>query len=143
MQIVHLSTDDFDEICQLWQAAGLPFKPAGRDNPTVFAEQMASGVQTPIGIRGEDGQLIGVALATHDSRKGWINRIAVHPNSQRQGVGAALITACEQHFEQLGLLIVAALVEADNTASLNLFLHEGYQQHDSVIYFSKRASDNV
>lgn len=141
MHTVYLSADDFEEIRQLWQMAGLDFKPSGRDNPAAFHQQMASGVQTAIGIRDQDDQLIGVALATHDSRKGWINRIAVHPDYRRQGVGAALIAACEQHFEQLGLLIVAALVEADNIASLSMFLHEGYQRHDTVIYLSKRADN--
>lgn len=140
--LVRLSVEDYDEVCALWQAAGLPFKPAGRESPENFATQMASGIQVLFGIR-ENGQLVGVAVATHDTRKGWINRIAVHPDYRRQGVAAALIEACEAHFEQLGLLIFAALVEGENEASLALFQSEGYHVHQTVKYLSKRPSNEV
>lgn len=141
-QLIQLSTHDYDEICALWQVAGLPFRPTGRDSYENFALQMASGVQTIFGVRHQE-QLVGVVLATHDTRKGWINRIAVHPDYQRQKIAVMLIEACEKLFEQLGLLVYAALVEQDNTASLALFQHEGYHLHSTVEYLSKRANDAV
>lgn len=141
--LVRLSDDDYDEICALWNLVGLPTRPVGRDSQQAFKSQLRGGNQVAFGLRSSQNQLIGVALATHDSRKGWINRLAVHPNYQRQGFAAQLIEACEAHFKQQGIAITAALVEAENAASLALFQREGYHLHRDVLYLSKRENDEV
>ena len=138
---VRLSVDEYDEICALWNIAGLPTRPIGRDSQQAFQTQLDSGNQMAFGIRNAESQLIGVVLATHDSRKGWINRLAIHPDYQRQGFAAQLIETCEAHFKQLGILLTAALVEAENVASLALFQREGYHLHRDVFYLSKREND--
>ncbi len=138
-----LSSDDYDDICALWAAAGLPIRPVGRDSKQAFQAQLTSGNQVAFGIYNSEHQLIGIVLATHDSRKGWINRLAIHPDYQRQGFAAKLIKACEAHFKQLGILITAALVETENAASLALFEREGYYLHREVFYLSKREKHDV
>ena len=99
---------------------------------------MATGVQTPIGLR-NDEQLVAVVIATHDSRKGWINRLAVDPGYRRQGLAVHLIRLCETHFQHLGIDVWAALIEDWNEASMALFRKAGYLIHDDVIYASRRA----
>ncbi len=103
---------------------------------------MTTGVQTPIGLRVE-GKLVAVALATHDSRKGWINRLAVDPDYRRQGFGLQLICLCEQHFRSLGIDIWAALIEDWNDASLALFRKAGYHIHDNITYASRRTRSDA
>ncbi len=139
---VQLAADDYDDICRLWAAAGLSFRPVGRDSPEAFAAQLSSGVQTALGMY-DNGHLIGVVVATHDSRKGWINRLAVHPDYRRQGIGAALIAACQTHLEQQAIQVVAALIERDNLASLALFQREGYHLHQDVCYLTRRPPHAV
>lgn len=99
---------------------------------------MATGVQTPIGLRVE-GKLVAVVIATHDSRKGWINRLAVDPNYRRQGLGLQLIRLCEEQFRSVGIDIWAALIEDWNEASLALFRKAGYHIHDNITYASQRT----
>lgn len=137
LRVVHLAVGDHAEIVDLWQRAGLHIRPEGRDSPLAFAQQMASGVQTPIGLRDGD-RLAAVVLATHDSRKGWINRLAVDPDYRRRGLGMRLIALCEEHFRALGIDVWAALIENWNEASLGLFHKAGYLGHD-VAYVSRRA----
>lgn len=142
LQIVYLDVAHHAEIVALWQRAGLHIRPDGRDSFDSFTHQMASGVQTPIGLR--DGQrLVAVVLATHDSRKGWINRLAVDPDYRRQGLATRLIRQCEDHFRSLGIDIWAALIEDWNEASLALFRHAGYDLADDVTYASRRVSSGV
>jgi ribosomal protein S18 acetylase RimI-like enzyme len=140
-QIVYLTTHHHAEIVDLWQRAGLHIRPEGRDSAEAFAQQMASGVQTPIGLR-EGERLVGVVLATHDSRKGWINRLAVDPAYRRQGLGLELIRLCEEHFRGLGIDVWAALIENWNEASLALLRKAGYLSHD-VTYVSRRAWEDA
>jgi ribosomal protein S18 acetylase RimI-like enzyme len=140
---VRLSVDDYDEICALWNVAGLPTRPVGRDSKQAFKAQLTSGSQVAFGLQNTQHQLIGVVLATHDSRKGWVNRLAIHPDYQQQGFATQLIETCEAHFKQLGIPITAALVEAENAASLALFQREGYHLHRDVFYLSKRENHEV
>jgi len=136
-----LTIDDYDAIIRLWRQAGLQsVRLQGRDSRDAFAAQLAAG-QRIVGLE-EGGQLIGAVVVTHDTRKGWINRLAIHPDYRRRGYGARLIAAAEQELRALGLKIFAVLIEADNDASRRLFAREGYKAHD-MAYMSKRDSDEV
>jgi ribosomal protein S18 acetylase RimI-like enzyme len=137
----HLTIDDYDAIIRLWKQAGLrSVRSQGRDSRDAFAAQMAAG-QTAIGLE-DDRQLVGAVLVTHDTRKGWINRLAVRPDYRRKGYATELIAAAEQELRAMGLQIFAVLVEADNDVSQELFAREGYKAH-GVVYMSKRNSDEV
>jgi len=137
----HLTIDDYDAIIRLWKEAGLEsVRIQGRDSHDAFAAQLAAG-QRVIGLEDAD-QLIGAVLVTHDTRKGWINRLAVHPDHRRKGYATELIAAAERELREMGFRIFAVLIEADNNASQELFAREGYKAHD-IVYMSKRDSDDV
>lgn len=136
VEIRTLGVTDYDAICDVWRTAGVKLRTTGRESYDSFARQMAGGTQTVLGAMIGD-RLVGVALITHDGRKGWINRLGVLPDYQRQGIGAALIRASEELLHSQGMTIVAALVEHHNAASLGLFRHEGYVV-DDVYYLTKR-----
>lgn len=137
----HLTIDDYDAVVQLWKQTGLrSVRLDGRDSRDAFAAQLEAG-QKIIGLE-DCGQLIGAVVVTHDVRKGWINRLAIHPEHRRRGYASKLITAAEQELRAAGFQIFAVLIEADNDASRRLFAREGYKAHD-VLYMSKRDSDDV
>jgi hypothetical protein len=74
------TANDYRRMIALWEAAGLTHKPRGRDAQEAIERQIAGGTHTFIGAETEAGELVGTVLATHDGRKGWINRLAVHPD---------------------------------------------------------------
>jgi ribosomal protein S18 acetylase RimI-like enzyme len=91
-----------------------------------------------------DGKLLGAVVATHDSRKGWINRLAVDPEHRRRGYEGRLIAAAEEALREQGMQVIAALIETNNPASLALFQRMGYAEIDTGIhYLSKRDSERV
>lgn len=138
-----IGSNDYERMIALWEAAGLPYKPTGRDSRLAFERQLGDERMAAIGVESEAGDLIGVALVTHDGRKGWINRLAVHPDYRRQGVAKALIQAAEDHLRAQGIEIFAALIEPGNEASLRLFEAAGYTEFAGVRYVSKRDRDDV
>jgi ribosomal protein S18 acetylase RimI-like enzyme len=89
------------------------------------------------------GHLIGVVILSCDMRRGWINRLAVDPEYRSQGVASALIMKSERTLRTSGVRIFCALVDADNTASKELFRKCGYVEHDEIAYFSKRDHEEI
>jgi ribosomal protein S18 acetylase RimI-like enzyme len=137
-----LTIDDHAAVLALWQRAGLhSIRPQGRDSRTEFDRQLAGG-QIAIGLE-EDGRLIGVVLATNDTRKGWINRLAIDPDYRRQGYGEQLVRAAEEALRAAGMRLIAAFIEEGNAASLTLFEKLGYAVHPNITYVSKRDSNEA
>ncbi len=137
-----LNANDYPRIMALWQAAELHVRPKGRDSREAFERQLAGGIQKVIGIETEQGDLIGVVLVTHDSRKGLINRLTIHPDWRRQGLAKSLITAAEDLLHKQGIDVIAALIEPENTPSLKLFQATGYYEWPGMHYVSKRRSSD-
>ncbi len=134
-----LTIDDHAAILALWQRAGLhSIRPDGRDGRSEFEKQLAGG-EIAIGLE-EDGKLIGVVLVTNDTRKGWINRLAIDPDYRRRGYGEQLVRAAEDALHEAGLHLIAAFIEEGNSASLTLFEKLGYAAHSKIVYVSKRDS---
>ena len=138
-----LDLDDYPRWMEVWQRAGLhSVRPQGRDSREAFARQMAAGTHTMIGLE-VDGTLAGVVLATHDGRKGWINRLAVLPEHQHRGYAARLVAEAERVLREQGITVIAALIEPGNDASLALFRKLGYLEATGMHYLSKRSSEDA
>lgn len=142
MEIRRLTSNDYQNLVHLWLKAGLPFKPKGRDSPESIARQMKANPDFFIGAF-ENGELIGAVIASSDTRKGWINRLAVDPDYRRKGVAKTLIAEAEKALRQRGIKIFCALIEDSNVASKELFKKCGYVEHRDIIYFSKRDSEDI
>lgn len=138
-QIRKLTIDDYDDLLTLWDRCGLSYRPQGRDTREAIAGEMKRAETGFIGMF-DGGRLIGFVLATSDGRKGWINRLAVDPDYQRQGLGTYLINESEQFLYKLGLKVIAILIEGDNVASYETFKKAGYVSHPDIAYYSKRGS---
>ena len=133
-----LAMEDYDRWMAVWDEAGLhSVRPRGRDSREAFAAQLARGTHTMIGLEA-DGELLGVVLATHDGRKGWINRLAVLPGYRRSGYAALLVAEAEKVLHQQGIAIIAALIEPGNEASLGLLRKMGYEEATGMHYVRKK-----
>jgi len=115
---------DYDQVINLWQLCQLPLKPEGRDSRCQLEQQIKLD-QIIFLVAEKEGKVIGTVLASHDGRKGWINRLAVHPDARRQGLGTQLIKKAEEELEKQGLILLAALIEEENSASRDLFVRLG------------------
>ncbi|HPR17814.1 MAG TPA: GNAT family N-acetyltransferase [Candidatus Cloacimonadota bacterium] len=134
-----MQPQDYDSLIELWQAAGLPYRPQGRDS----REKLLTELQNPqerFILAYAENRLAGTILVSHDGRKGWLNRLAVHPDFRHQGLAARLIEQAEQFLAQAGITVYACLIEDWNEPSMQLFSRQGYTRHDDIIYFVKKQS---
>ena len=143
ISIKKLTMKDYPAMLRIWKEAGLPSKPKGRDSPKVTAKQMRLTPDFYIGAFDKD-KLVGVVVASYESRlKGWINRLAVVPSYQRQGVAEKLVKKAEKTLERHGAKIFCALIEMPNDKSVGLFQKMGYVSHKDILYVTKRESQDV
>ena len=144
LEIREFRIEDYDRVMALWVEGGLPLKPQGRDSRENIAHQIGlSNVRFLVAEDGPGGRVIGAVLATHDGRKGWINRLAVDLSVRRKGIGAKLVGAAESWLESQGMDILACLIEEDNAVSMAVFEKLGYKKHPEIIYFAKRKYPGV
>ncbi|MCP5106393.1 MAG: GNAT family N-acetyltransferase [bacterium] len=133
---------DYDAVISLWTATGLPCKPRGRDSREKMVKETAR--ETADLLVAENGtDIIGTVLATHDGRKGWLNRLAVVPGYRFRGVARTLLETAENTLYKKGIEIIACLIEDDNPNSMKFFKRAGYVKHTDIIYFSKRKHIDV
>ncbi len=141
-EVRRLTIEDYESLIDLWGDAGLSYRPFGRDTRERIAVEMQRADTGFLGIF-EGERLVAVGLATYDGRKGWINRVAVHPDYRRQGLGGRIVRACEEFLEGQGAEIIAALIEDWNEPSIELFAAEDYVYGEGVLYYSKRKSSDT
>lgn len=135
--IREFSIKDYQPVLKLWQQVKLPVKPRGRDRYRHIKHEISLPNNIFLVAEAETG-IIGSVIGTHDGRKGWINRLAVHPDFQHRGIATALVRAVEQKLGELGIDIIACLVEDHNRSSMQFFEKIGYQKHRDISYFSRR-----
>lgn len=136
------SIEDYERILELWDEAGLPYKPEGRDTRENIAEELKEQPEYWIAAYVESGKLVGIIFGTDDGRKGWINRLAVDKEYRSQGIGTGLVRRLESVFQEKGFKIWASLIEPDNPEGMRFFEYLGFED-DKIRYYSKRESDKV
>ena len=126
IRIRPLRPGDYDAVLALLAAAKMDPHPRGRESPTAFRRQRAAHPATYLGAFDGD-RLVGMVFGTHDARKAWINRLAVHPEYRRQGIATRLVRECERGLRRQGMDMFAALIDTDNPRSVALFRTLGYE----------------
>ena len=134
--------DQYGELISLWETTGLTHRPKGRDSREEIERQIQL-YNTKYLLAEVEGKVIGSIMATHDSRKGWINRVAVLPEYRKKGIAQMLIKEAEKWFDEEGILVAACLIEDWNDKSMNLFQKMGYTKLPDIKYFAKKKSPGV
>lgn len=86
--------------------------------------------------------LVGLVLGESHSRSqvGLIASIAVHPLWQGQGIGRALLAACEAQFTEPTIKLT---VRADNHRAIDLYEKFGYQRIDIWAHYYAGGKDGI
>lgn len=125
----------------LFEICGLNPKTRGRDSARSFSEQLRRNRDSYLGAFDGD-RLVGAVLGTNDTRKAWINRLAVRPDYRRRSIAARLVRACERVLRNQGVKMFAALIEPENKASEAFFRSLGYEILP-ILYARKKFRESV
>ncbi len=141
MDIRPIGTEEVGAVIELWESAGLEYRPVGRDSVENLKEYFAGNADICLGAFAGD-TLVGAAIGSDDGRKGWINRLAVAPRQRRKGIAAALLHKLEEALRARGRKVFAATIYSDNDASINLFRQNGFSCTTRIAYLRKADTDD-
>ena len=141
LRIRRLRLDDYDAMIRLFRVCGLNPRTKGRESRTAMAAQLRTPRNRYLGAF-DGARLVGTVFGTHDSRKGWINRLAVDPAYRRRRIASQLVRLCERGLRAQGIEIFAALIEPDNSASEAVFRGLGYEIHP-MLYARRKLHAGV
>ena len=138
MTIRPFRTADEAEVVQLWRDCGLVV--AWNDPHRDIQRKLA--VQADLFLVALDGaRIVGSAMGGYDGHRGWINYLAVHPDSRRRGIARALMTEAERLLGERGCPKINLQVRRSNREVIEFYRRIGYRE-DDVVSFGKRLQSD-
>lgn len=141
MQIRKMKKEDYGELIELWERAGLYYKQCGRDSREHILKELRANPDLFL-VAEQDGKIVGSVLATYDGRKGWLNRVAVDPEFQGKSLGKKLCLKVESVLRKRGCMIFAMQIHNSNKRSKEMAKGLGYEERKDIIYFRKKDNDD-
>ena len=124
MRIRPATRADVDGVLDLWAVGRTEH--ATTEDRRVDVERVLEQSPGALIVAEEDGAVIGSVIAGSDGWRGSIWRLAVHPDHRRRGLGIALVRAAEEHFRELGIPRVQALVGDEDEVARAFWSRAGY-----------------
>lgn len=145
MRIRSFAESDTEPVVDLWRRAGLtrPWNDPYRDVERklgVQAEWFLVGVDDATGGVGPEAVVASV-MAGWDGHRGWISFLAVDPDRQGEGLGAALVAEAERLLLGAGCPKVMLMVRTGNEGVLGFYDHLGYSRDDVVVLGKRLVPD--
>jgi ribosomal protein S18 acetylase RimI-like enzyme len=125
---------DEASVIALWEECGLtrPWNDPRKD----IARKLKVDPELFV-VAHRDDDVIATAMGGYEGHRGWINYLAVRPDSQRMGVGRALMTHLEQKLRERGCPKINIQIRASNLAATGFYNALGYVS-DEVVSMGKR-----
>jgi ribosomal protein S18 acetylase RimI-like enzyme len=135
-----MTEEDIPAALALWQGMpGIGLRDA--DNPASLSRYLARNPGCSfVAIRG--GDLLGVSLAGHDGRRGYLHHVAVAPEHRRHGIGRTLVERCLAALRAAGIEKVNFWVKTDNAEGLKFWERLGGQLRTDLAVVSFLLTDN-
>ncbi|WP_027092923.1 GNAT family N-acetyltransferase [Cohnella thermotolerans] len=103
-----------------------------QETMAALAKQLSWDSELVLVAEKED-EIVGAMIGTIDQNKGYVYRLAVHPDNRRQGIGRTLLAAMSQRFRQRNVFKI--LIAGDKHNELLLPYYESLR--DQPIDFAR------
>ena len=91
----------------------------------------------------KDDRIIGVILTGHDGRRAIIHHMCIHPDYQRLGIAAHLVSLAEDALRKEGIQKLFCLVFKDNEAANAFWEQQGYSLRTNLNYRNKSLNKAI
>lgn len=121
---------DFNCVDNLWRKI-FPDEPAWNEPHRIINTKMQ--VQADLFfVATINEELVGTVIAGFDGVRGWVHKLAVDTDVQRNGIAKRLMQAAEQGLAQLGCNKLNLQVRASNAVVVKFYENAGYTVEDRI-----------
>ncbi len=88
-------------------------------------------------------KVVGVVLAGHDGRRGYIHHLAVHPEYRRKGIARQLVERCLAVLADSGIQKCHIFIFNDNTNGIEFWKSIGWDHRSDISVISKNIESGA
>ena len=141
--IIRLMTiEDYEKVYQLWLSCigmGLNNLDDSKDG---IAKYLDRNPDTCF-VAEKSEEIIGVIIAGHDGRRGFIYHTAVNPDYRNQGIATELVDAAMDALKANGINKVALVVFDRNEVGNAFWEKVGFTAREDLVYRNKAIAELV
>jgi ribosomal protein S18 acetylase RimI-like enzyme len=137
-----MDIEDYDRVYALWMSCkNMGFN--NLDDSRQGIEKYLKRNPSTCFIAEQDDAIVGVVLAGHDGRRGFIHHMAVAEHCRRQGIATDLLDQVLAALKKEGINKTALLVFNRNEAGNAFWERQGFTARDDVTYRNKTLTEMI
>ena len=137
-----MDIEDYDRVYALWMSCkNMGFN--NLDDSRQGIEKYLKRNPSTCFIAEQDDAIVGVVLAGHDGRRGFIHHMAVAEHCRRQGIATDLLDQALAALKKEGINKTALLVFNRNEAGNAFWERQGFTVRDDVTYRNKVLTEMI
>ena len=137
-----MNTEDYDRVYALWMSCkNMGFN--NLDDSRQGIEKYLKRNPSTCFVAEQDNAIVGVVLAGHDGRRGFIHHMAVAEDCRRQGIATDLLGQALAALKEEGINKAALLVFNRNEAGNVFWERQGFTVRDDVTYRNKELTEMI
>ena len=137
-----MNTEDYDRVYALWMSCkNMGFN--NLDDSRQGIEKYLKRNPSTCFVAEQDDAIVGVILAGHDGRRGFIHHMAVAEHCRRQGIATDLLDQALAALKEEGINKAALLVFNRNEAGNAFWERQGFTVRDDVTYRNKTLTEMI
>ena len=126
---------DYAAVRKLWEnCEGIGLNDA--DRPEALRRYLARNPGMSFVGRHAD-RVVGTVLCGHDSRRGYLNHLVVHPQFRRQGLARQLVSHCLAALEKDGITKCHLFIFNSNQTGQRFWRRIGWELRDDLAVASR------
>lgn len=135
-----MTINDYDEAYNLWlNTEGMGLNKI--DDSQNGIEMYLKRNPTTCFVALDNDKVVGVILAGHDGRRGYIHHTAVNSDYRKCGIGRQLVDLAMKALEEEGICKTALVVFAENEIGNKFWESIGFTVRTDLIYRNKSIRD--
>lgn len=130
MKIRTYEPTDEAQVIALWNLT-FPDEPEWNESKALIERKL--NIQPELFLVAvKEEKIIGTTIAGFDGVRGWVHKVATHPDFLRQGVARELMSAAEEGLRKLGCTKLNIQVRTGNDGAVSTYESMGYVIEDRV-----------
>ncbi|MBP3761178.1 MAG: GNAT family N-acetyltransferase [Ruminococcus sp.] len=131
-----MTIDYYDDIYELWEKSGENGINTTDDSREGISKYLKRNPKTSF-VALDNGKLIGMIMAGHDGRRGFIHHMLVSAEYRGQGIGRRLVESAMKALDDEGINKVALVAYTNNDNGNKFWERMGFNLRDDIFYRNK------